>query len=60
MYSRSKASKNRCGQKFVAFQNEISTEPQFFELYLLDVKISESCILTVQFFRGQSFVLSIL
>ena len=59
MYSRSRASKNRCCLKSVTFQKEISTEPLFHEKHLLAVKILESCILSIQFYGGQSFVLSI-
>ena len=55
MYSRSRASKNRCSQKSVMFQNEIRTEPLFYEPHLLVVKIYESCILSVQFFAGSKF-----
>ena len=55
MYSRSRENKNRCSQKSVTFQNEISTEPQFNEPHLLAVKISESCILSIQFYVGSKF-----
>ena len=60
MYSRSRASKNRCSQKSVTFQNEISMKPLFYEPHLLAVKISESCILSIQLYAGSKFVLSIL
>ena len=55
MYSRSRASKNRCSKKSVMFQNEISTDPYFYEPHLLAVKISESCILSIQFYAGSTF-----
>ena len=55
MYSRSRASKNRCSRKSVRFQNEISEEPQFYEPDLLVVKISEICILSVQFYAWSKF-----
>ena len=34
---------------FMTFQNKIITEPQLYKPYLLAVKISESCILLIQF-----------
>ena len=55
MYSRSRASKNHFSQKSVTFQNEISTEPLFYEAHLLPVKISEGCILSIQFYAGSKF-----
>ena len=30
-------------------------EPQFYEPYLLPVKISENCILSIQFYAGSKF-----
>ena len=55
MYSRSRVSKNRCSQKSITFKNEISTEPLFYEAHVLPVKISESCILPIQFYAGSKF-----
>ena len=55
MYSQSRANKNHCSQKSVAFQNEISMEPLFYEPHLLAVKILESCILSIQFYVGSKF-----
>ena len=55
MYGRSRASKNRCSQKSFKFQNEISTEPKLYEPHILAVKISESCILSIQFYEGSKF-----
>ena len=55
MYSRSRASENHSSQKSVMFQNEISTDPLFYETHLLAVKISESCILSIQFYAGSKF-----
>ena len=54
MYSRSRASKHLCSQKSV-FRNEISTEAYFYEPHLLAVKISESFILSIQFYAGSKF-----
>ena len=55
MYGRSRANKNRCSQKSLTFQNEIITEASFYEPHLLPVKISESCILSSQFYAGSKF-----
>ena len=60
MYGRSKANKNHCRQKSITFQNKIIMGHLFYEPHLLPVKISESCILSIQFYAGQSFVLSVL
>ena len=35
-------------------------EPQFYKPHLFTVKIPESCILSIQFMLGQSFVSSVL
>ena len=55
MYGRSRANKNRGSQKSITFQNEIITEPYFYEPLILPVKISESCILSIQFYAGSRF-----
>ena len=55
MYGQSRSNKNLCTQKFVMFQNEETTEPQFYEPHLLAVKISESCALSIQFYVGSKF-----
>ena len=57
MYGRSRANKNRCSQKSTMFQNKIITEPYLYKPYLLLVKISESCILSIQFYAGSKFCL---
>ena len=55
MYCRSRATKNRCSQKSLMFQNEIINEPQFYEPHLLPVKISASCTLSIKFYAGSKF-----
>ena len=52
MYGRRRANQNRCSRKSITLQNEIITEPKFYEPHLLPVKISESCILSIQFYVG--------
>ena len=58
MYSRSRASKNLCGQKICHGSNELSTEP--YEPHLLAVKFQKATFYPSNFMWGQSFVLSIL
>ena len=55
MYGRSKANKNHCSQKSITFQNKIVAEPSLYKPYLLSVKISESYILSIQFYAGSKF-----
>ena len=52
MNGRSRANKNHSGQKSITFQNKIITEPLLYKSYLLPVKISENCILSIQFYAG--------
>ena len=47
-----RATKNRCSQKSLTFQNEIIKEPQLYEPHLLPVKISASCTLSIKFYAG--------
>ena len=53
MYSQ--ASKNHCSQKSATFRNEISTEFKSYEPRFLAVKISESHILSIQFYARSNF-----
>ena len=54
MYSLSRAGKHK---KYVTFQNEVSTvwSRKLYEPPLLSVKMSESCILFIQFYVGSTF-----
>ena len=52
MYGRSKANKNRGSQKSITFQKNIYGT---LTVEGVSVKISESCILSIQFYAGSKF-----